>query len=68
MPFYKWVDRNTDKSVEILRSISKYDVPPSSEEAAVLTAEEYKKADWIRHISEDIKFCGPKYKGNWNAC
>jgi len=67
MPFYTWVDTKTKKSSEVLRKIENYDKVPTKKEAKDLTPEEFKEAEWVRHISDDIKFLGPRYKGNWNA-
>jgi hypothetical protein len=71
MPLYNWIEKKTDKEVEILRSFSKYSDSPSKEEAleAGLTEEEYATADWIKVIGKGIKVIpgeswGPG-KGNW---
>ncbi len=49
MPSYIYEDQKTQKVVEVIRSFSEYQVPPTREEVgADLTDEEYSQADWLR--------------------
>ncbi len=71
MPIYPYNERNSKKTVEILRSFEDYKVPPTLEEAlkAGLTEEEYANADWQKVIGRGIRVTrGDNWtgsKGNW---
>ena len=69
MPLYNYVDKNTEKAVEILRKFDDYEVHPTKEEAKDLTQEEYDAADWERRICPGIRVTrGENWngsKGNW---
>ena len=41
MPMYLYKDKNTKKVIEVLRSFDEYETPPSREEAAELSDNEY---------------------------
>ena len=66
MPYYIYRDKNTELEVEVLRTavedsdgnIPYYNVPPTREEAAVLSDEEYDAADWIRVMAKKQKSIG----------
>lgn len=66
---YMYVDEQTGKRVEVLRSFADYSVIPSQEEciAAGMTAEEYMEAKWERHIGKVLVTKNPYFgsKGNW---
>lgn len=58
MPMYTFVDQNTDKQLDVLRSMDDRDTPPTVEEAledAEFTEEEAKAADWKRVIPGGIR-------------
>lgn len=69
MPIYCYKDKNTEKTVEVVRVFSDYDKIPTKEEATELSAEEYTAAEWERVIGGGIKIVrGPNFtgsKGNW---
>lgn len=62
-PIYTYIDNNSGKFVEVLRSLSEYDVPPTKEESTKKTAEsnhepmteeEFDNADFERRIGAGI--------------
>ncbi len=66
MPMYMYVDKKTDKQVEVLRNFSEYNVVPTLEESG-LTPEEYTQAEWERRIGKVLVTKNPYFgsKGNW---
>lgn len=50
MPLYAWLDKKTEKKVEVLRSFVDYEIPPAREEAGDMSNEEFRDADWERQI------------------
>lgn len=68
MPVYVWVDKSSEKEIEVIRTFDEYQVPPTQEEST-LTEEEYKAAKWEKLISSKVMVKrGPNWqgsKGNW---
>lgn len=54
MPIYKWRDKKTKKTVEVIRKFDAYEQPPEAEEKSELTMDEFLEADWERIIGTDI--------------
>ena len=68
MPIYCYRDKNTEKTVEVVRKFADYEVVPTVEEASEFSEEEYKDADWERVLGQGIKVTrssGYGTKGNW---
>ena len=66
MPIYDYIDKETKKSVSVIRSFKDYENIPTEEEAkdSGVTAEEYSKASWERVLGFGIQMV----KGdNWGA-
>lgn len=66
MPYYQWQDKNTEKTLDVIRKISDIEIAPDKDEclAEGFTVEEFAEADWTREIST-VQFIGEKGKGNW---
>lgn len=68
---YRWRGKKSGKYVEILRSFSTYEEPPTEEEAteAGVSEEEMETEEWVREIGEGITTVRGKgfrgSKGNW---
>jgi hypothetical protein len=67
VPTYRWIDKVTEKTVDVERKISEYEMTPDKPEAleAGFDIEEFAEADWERVISEAPAFTGDKGKGYW---
>lgn len=62
-PMYEWLNKKTGNKVEVIRSFSEYEVPPTKEEAP---AEE--DPDWERQVGGNQslqKGWGWGKKGHW---
>lgn len=69
MPLYRWKDKKTKKEVEVIRTFSEYENPPTLEEKEDMSAEEFLDAEWERIVGTGIHVTkgnswGPG-KGNW---
>lgn len=63
MPLYRWRDARSGEEVEVLRSFSEYEVPPTKEEAPGV-----EEPEWERKLSKGIQVTRPigyGSKGNW---
>lgn len=48
---YKWQDLNTEKYIEVERTLKESDIPPDKDEVGgILTIEEFAEADWAKII------------------
>lgn len=68
MPLYKYVDKKTNKEVEVIRQFSEYEIAPTREEAKEMSDSEYTEAEWSRIVGDGIKVIrswGYGSKGNW---
>lgn len=68
MPIYHWVDKKTDKSIEVIRTFSEYEVPPTEQEVLEAKLEFSEPPEWVRIINYVAVKKGHRWgggKGNW---
>jgi hypothetical protein len=64
MPFYSWYNKKTEEKVDVMRSFSEYDVPPSKEKGEC----ESEDGEWEKQIGNTFWSPGANWgpgKGNW---
>ena len=66
MPYYQWLDKNSEKTLDVRRNMSDIEISPDKDEclAEGFTIEEFAEADWTREIAT-TNFIGEKGKGKW---
>lgn len=64
MPMYRWVDKNTGKEIEVVRTLADFDLRPTDEEVGpLLNTLEFNTADWERVIGTPSLVRGPSWRG-----
>ena len=69
MPIYTYVDKHTGKAINVIRTFTTYEEPPTKEEATkltyegkvVLTEEEFENAEFERKIGSGITVTFAQY-------